>query len=520
MFQYSFPWFCGAYGLAGPNKKIPRLHLFLTVKRGTKKLDVRRDLEKKFECDAKQYFELLQEPKEEPKIKYLGRNSNGSSAKSSASSAVSSVQPTPGGSVVSCIFSGPNPLLMPGGNEKPEEQGSGTLTMFCFSEGHHYALTCFHVGCANDKMRLNAMCNIPENIQEIRSSLGTHELCARRKTYFFTKDQMENNNEPISCVDDQRDYTPLGDFHKYCFDSECDILSLKISQSTRVKCKVADATSRDWASIWDELLEKFEERSVEVNKIRIPAPSTNGHIVSCNISYGKEQELFKNAIAVKGCTGPFLQDGDSGSLVFFIDKNNQKQVFAYGVCQVDELHLPAQQISSIDYDSDGSDDSDDSDDSSTWGEDDFSSNGSEDKRGSEDELKNEAVGEDKVETEYEDEQSVEIEDKIKCQKDNECGDESENADKRECGQDNECEVKCRGKNGPEYEDEIECEDGDECEKDDRYHDDGDANDESDEGIIFQKDTGPYFICLRLDTALENLELRGAACVNDCGQTDA
>ena len=487
MLQYSFPWFCGAYGLAGPNKRIPRLHLFLTVKRGTKKLDVRRDLEKKFKCDAKQYFELLQEPEREPKIKYLGRDSNGSSAKSSASSAVSSVQPTPGGSVVSCISSGPNPLLMPGENEKPEEQGSGTLTMFCFSEGHHYALTCFHVGCANDEMRLNAIRNIPENIQEIRSSLGTHELCARRATYFFTKDQMENNNEPMSCVDNQRDYSRLGDFHKYCFDSECDILSLKISKSTQVKCKVADATSQDWKSIWDELLEKFEERNVEVNKIRIPAPSTNGHIVSCNISYGKEQELFKNAIAVKGCTGPFLRDGDSGSLVFFNDKNNQKQVFAYGVCQVDELQLPAPQSSSIEYDSD------DSVDSNTWGEEDYFSNGSEDKRGSEDDLKNKAVGEAGK----------------ACQKDNKCANESENAEK-----------KCRGKNGPEYEDEIECEDGDECEKDDRYHDDDDANDESDEGIIFQEDVGPYFICLRLDTALENLELWGAACVNDCGQTDA
>jgi hypothetical protein len=43
-----------------------------------------------------------------------------------------------------------------------------------------------------------------------------------------------------------------------------------------------------------------------------------------------------------GCSGPFLEGGDSGSLVFFHDKNNQKQVFAYGVCEVDEFLLPEQ----------------------------------------------------------------------------------------------------------------------------------------------------------------------------------
>jgi hypothetical protein len=37
-----------------------------------------------------------------------------------------------------------------------------------------------------------------------------------------------------------------------------------------------------------------------------------------------------------------LEGGGSGSLVFFHDKNNQKQVFAYVVCEVDELLLPEQ----------------------------------------------------------------------------------------------------------------------------------------------------------------------------------
>jgi hypothetical protein len=52
--------------------------------------------------------------------------------------------------------------------------------------------------------------------------------------------------------------------------------------------------------------------------------------------------LCLDANCCKGCSGPFLEGGDSGSLVFSHDNNNQKQVFAYGVCEVDELLLPEQ----------------------------------------------------------------------------------------------------------------------------------------------------------------------------------
>jgi hypothetical protein len=325
---YSFPWFCGAYGLTGPNKKIPRLHLFLTVKRGTKKLDVRRELDEKFKCDAKEYFELLQEPKRKPRIKYLGRDSDGSSAESSAFPPVPSVLPSSGSGALACIkrsSGNRNPLRVLEENERddlPEVQGTGTLTMFCFSNGHHYALTCFHVGCANDESRFNAVFNNVENVQEIRSSLPAYVGEASGKTYLFTQGKADNNNEPISFGDDGSNYTPLGDFHNYQFDSECDILSLKIPKDTQINCKIADVTSRDWDSIWDELIEECAERTsqnpVKVEKIGFSSALTYGHIVSCNVSYGKEMELFKNAVAVKGCSsGPFLEGGDSGALVSF-----------------------------------------------------------------------------------------------------------------------------------------------------------------------------------------------------------
>jgi hypothetical protein len=375
---------CGAYGITGPNKKIPRLHLFLTAKRGTKKSDVRRDLEDKFKCDAKEYFELLKEPKRKPKIKYLGKDSNGSSVKSSASSHVSPVQPVPGGGVLACCSSDPNPLRVLEENERvdlPNVRGTGTLTMFCFFDGYHYALTCFHVGCANDESSLNAVFHKVEDIKRIRCSLPAYVDEAKRKEYWFTEGSIENNNEPISFGDDGSTYTTLGDFHNYHFDNECDILSLKILKDTEIDCKIADVNCPDWHSIWDELLENISEciagqNSVKVEKSGFSSALTCGHIVSFNCKYRDENDIFQNAIIVKGCEGPFLEDGDSGSIVCFQDKNNQKQVFAYGVCEVHDLYLPEQPESTTSSTSHenaspeqttGSDESG-SDGSSTWSE--------------------------------------------------------------------------------------------------------------------------------------------------------
>ena len=62
-------------------------------------------------------------------------------------------------------------------NEKvdvPEVQGTGTLTMFYALNGQHYALTCFHVGCATDENRLNAAFNKVEDVQKMRRRCAIH----------------------------------------------------------------------------------------------------------------------------------------------------------------------------------------------------------------------------------------------------------------------------------------------------------------------------------------------------------
>ena len=195
----SFPWFCGAYGMTGPTKKIPHLHLFLTVKTGTNELDVRCQLQEKFKCDAKEYFELLQEPKRKPKVKYLAdRNDETSTSPSSPLS----IFPTPGGGVLACAdkkYTVPNPLRVPEENERddtPEVVATGTLTMFCFKDGQHYALTCFHVGTANDEDSLPGQ--LKESVQK-----SSNQLSAMIKTYLFAENK-ENKNEGISFGGDKK----------------------------------------------------------------------------------------------------------------------------------------------------------------------------------------------------------------------------------------------------------------------------------------------------------------------------
>lgn len=281
-----------------------------------------------------EYFELLQQPERTPEFNYLADSNDQSSTSSSASS----VLPTPGGGVLACDndkYTGVNPMKIQEDEERDELSvlAAGTLTMFCFKDEQHYALTCFHVGEVNDGESLS----MPKESDKKNSG----QFSAVIKTYRFAENKMENNNEAMPFRFNRRNSVPLGDFHMRRSDKRCDILSLKISDETDVNCELANVTSPDWNSLWDEMLEDTASNSSEglkVEKIGFKSGLTYGHIAVYNASYQGE---FKNAIAVKGCDNrPFLEDGDSGALVFFRDGSNMKTVFAYGVCEVDELNVP------------------------------------------------------------------------------------------------------------------------------------------------------------------------------------
>ena len=304
---YSFPWLSGSYGLVGSNKKIPRPHLYLTVKKEVKKSLVRRELEEKFKCDAKENIELLREPERKPIFKFLGN------FQSRVPVASSSVLPTPGGGVLAC--SDPKEE-----NEEDDVQGIGTLGLFCFSNEQHFALTSYHITLG-----------IEEDFVNIHNVLPDREHLARGQQYYFTEGNTSNNNEHGLATHRSR----LGEFHDYRFNSECDILSVKVPDDIEINCELMASISAG--------IDSNENDSMKVHKIGFSSSLTSGSVVCSSFNYAPEQELLiQDAFVVQGCSGPFLEGGDSGALVYFLDKHDQKRVFAYGVCEVDDLLLPKQ----------------------------------------------------------------------------------------------------------------------------------------------------------------------------------
>ncbi|CAB4022353.1 Hypothetical predicted protein [Paramuricea clavata] len=282
----SFVYVCQSNKHSSETFDVKSVKIWLdTVKRGVKISFVRRELEEKFKCDdAKEHFELFREPERKPKIKYLGLLLSKLRCKSS------SVSPAPGGVVLACSnpsYTNQNPLRVPEENEKvdvPQVQGTGTLTMFCALNGQHYALICFHVGCATDESCLNAAFNKVEDVQMMRNSLPAYESYAKKQQYYFTQGNTENDNKPILFGDDGTDCTRLGGFDNYHFDNEC-ILSLKVLHGVKIDCKIADAASPDWDSIWDELYESDSDSNpVKVEKTGFSSALTRGYIVPCDFS--------------------------------------------------------------------------------------------------------------------------------------------------------------------------------------------------------------------------------------------
>ncbi len=316
--------------------------------------DVFRELKEKFTCDdPNEYFELLQEPERKPKIKFFMENRNGLNSSTEPSNKLRAVS---GGGVLACTRRShdiQNPCHVReelGTDDFPNVQGTGTLTMFACKNGRHYALTCCHVGCANDVNRFNAAINKLNDIKEMRKSLESYVRHAKRQEYHFQESIVENDNGPISNGDNGGRHMRLGCFDKHHFDDECDILSVIIPKGIKIDCKVPGVTPPDWDKIWHELservLKKAGENPVVVEKLGFTSGLTDGHIVVSEFYYKHEDiDLFYDAVVVKGLSDSFLKGGDSGCPVFFYDRDNQKQVFAYGVCELDVLQLPEPQRS-------------------------------------------------------------------------------------------------------------------------------------------------------------------------------
>ena len=311
-FLNSFCWLLGAYGITGPNEIISRTHFYVTVDKDKEESEILDDIRRMFDCEPKEYFELRREPKKTVKFNFL-------------------VNPSPGGGIV-LKEDTQNPLRVPNDivdEESSTYHASGTLTMFCFHNDKHYALTCFHVGIETDKQRFDRAFN-QENLLALRKCTEWSEECAPEYCYRETD---------IGNVDKNRNAVRnLGKFFKGSFDSVSDIMSIEVDEDVQVNCNVAETDVPNWSAIWKELHKRVKRRrrsDVSVKKLGYSSNITDGYIDDINYTYKYKGELlFKDAVAVKSDSGTFLEPGDSGALIHFTDSKNKRQAFAYGVCAV------------------------------------------------------------------------------------------------------------------------------------------------------------------------------------------
>ena len=275
-----------------------------------KESEVLEDIRTMFDCEPKEYFELRREPNKPAKFKFL-------------------VKPSPGGGIV-LKEDTENPLRV--SNDIVDEESSachasGTLTMFCFHNDKHYALTCFHVGIETDKQRFDRAFN-QENLLALRKCAEWSKECAPKYCYRDIDNIDENRNTVRN----------LGKFFKGSFDSVSDIMCIEVDEDVQVDCEVPETDAPNWSAIWNELHKRVKRRrrsDVSVKKLGYSSNITDGYIDDISYSYMYKGELlFKDAVAVKSDSKTFLKPGDSGALIHFIDSKNKRQAFAYGVCEV------------------------------------------------------------------------------------------------------------------------------------------------------------------------------------------
>ena len=168
--------------------------MFLTVKRESEKQKVIADLKKTFGDDGINYIELLRERKEPPKFTFSSDKMavEPCGGMSGEEPCVISSADISGGISLSC-HNNPSPAPPTQDElfkENCQSQPSGTLTMFCTSEKSDlFALTCYHVGCTDDRVRDmdNKNVDITELYRYYTEDAKSNYSLAKRNEYFYHK---------------------------------------------------------------------------------------------------------------------------------------------------------------------------------------------------------------------------------------------------------------------------------------------------------------------------------------------
>ena len=277
----------GRYGIVGSNEIISYLHFFVTV--DYEILDgksiLQNDIIDKFGSDASQYFEFRPKGSEKAKLRSF---SNISISRNDQS-----------------IIS------------------RGTLTMFCYLNGKHYALTCCHL-CYNgvDNHKHYKMLNLATN------DPNAFELHLKSNEYVYS-------SSPNSEIQ-------LGSCRDYVLQNDVDIISIEVNESVSVECRRKKLHKpSNWLDVWRELLKRVygvSSSSVKVKKY--DGKRMIGYIVDTSFSYysPEEEVTIEDAILVK-CRKSFLKAGDCGVLVYFHDEAGRRIPFGYGVSQFFHLGI-------------------------------------------------------------------------------------------------------------------------------------------------------------------------------------
>jgi hypothetical protein len=167
------------------------------VKEGYKKSKVLEDLKRVFGVDdARKYFEFQRESKVRPKFKYrLGATSGKNFV------AVTEIRE----------IDGQNPLQAKANsiyqNENKERKCWGTLTMFCYKNGVHLALTCFHTAINPEQNDFDEAFNCQGEISPTEEALNHDE---------------QDFDEAISCENEMFPSEEATDPKKQDFDEPID----------------------------------------------------------------------------------------------------------------------------------------------------------------------------------------------------------------------------------------------------------------------------------------------------------
>ncbi|XP_046845292.1 uncharacterized protein LOC124439115 isoform X2 [Xenia sp. Carnegie-2017] len=277
----SCAWLSGEYGTTGPNETMPFSHLYVTVNEGEEKSYeiFKKDIDEKFGWEASKYVELRSKPLKEAKFRML--------------------------SEVHAVRS---------------EGNRSTLTVFCLKNDTYYALTCAHAGVVDDLFVKNFGA-ISANIQIYKT----------RTEYFY----MHPNNDRIVPLQIGQCEKPT----RFVMNEEVDIMNIAIGNKEDFQ-QIATSSLQPLNLCLHEANQELSRRIDKKNET-VKARAANARGVIQELNYCKsdldnqKKAIYKNAVKVKIENDPFLRSGDSGALVYFLNKENNWKPFAYVVAEIE-----------------------------------------------------------------------------------------------------------------------------------------------------------------------------------------